>query len=168
MKTRIWDKKEIENLYSYLEYNEFTGNFYWKKDVGPINKKGKKAGFINNRYCHIELKGKRYLAHRLAWLFKFGKQPEFNIDHIDGIRDNNRIKNLRDIKHQSNLENLIIPHKDNKSNFLGVYFRNDTKKYTSQICIKSKKITLGSFLTAEEASNAYILAKRQYHTFCTI
>ena len=91
------------NLIEYLQYNSETGVLIWIKSPAHTIKVGTRAGYNSGHgYLKIGFKGKLYYAHRLAWYLHYGKWPINNIDHINGIRNDNRISNLRDITQQQN------------------------------------------------------------------
>ena len=103
-----------------LHYDLDTGQFYWIMKTG--NKRvGDIAGSITtyDKYRRIKLNGKMYLAHRLAWFFVYNAWPENEIDHINGVRDDNRIENLRDVPHWLNQRNAKR-RSDNTSGVVGV------------------------------------------------
>ena len=157
--------QEVRKL---LDYNPETGIFTWKSGVKShlLNKQAgcrrKKDGCVV-----IGLKGKCYLAHHLAWLFVYDFWPKNEIDHINQNRSDNKIANLRDVDHRTNCQNYRIATKNNKvSGLLGAAYRDG--RYYSRIRVGNKRITIGSFATAEEAHQAYIVAKRQHHLGCTI
>jgi len=82
-----------------LLYNKETGIFTWRDDSENRKKanfpKGKIAGSPNtDGYTQIIIDGVPHRAHRLAWLYMYGKFPKTGIDHIDQSKDNNAIKNL--------------------------------------------------------------------------
>ena len=159
-----------EKLKEILEYNPDTGDFFWR-NINFTNsiKSGDKAGSYNNLgYCKIKINNKLYLAHRLAWLYVYGKFPKHTIDHIDHNTSNIKLSNLRDIKHIDNMENQSTARVNNKTGLLGVYKRSGKHPYRAQIQVKGRKMMLGSFKTAEEAYEAYLNAKRKYHKFNTL
>jgi len=103
-------------------------------------------------------------------LYVYGHMPNHQIDHINLIKDDNRISNLREVSNAGNQQNNRKPFKNNKLGFLGV---SELKKgkylyYSARIGINNKTLFLGSFKTPEEAQDAYIKAKREIHTTCTI
>lgn len=149
-----------------LRYEPETGNFYWLKRTGRCSA-GAIAGCIEHRgYRVISIDGKRYYAHRLAWIYVHGLVRDY-IDHINGDRDDNRIANLRDVDCKTNRQNTRRAYSSNKSTgILGVRLLKG--KYVSQIWINGKDKHLGTFATAEEAHAAYVKAKRLYHAGCTI
>jgi HNH endonuclease len=59
-------------------------------------RKDKVAGYVNSDgYRVIELDGREYYAHDLAWLHQTGEWPKGRIEHINGNRDDNRWSNLK-------------------------------------------------------------------------
>ena len=109
----------------------------------------------------------KYYASRLAWFYVYGKWPEYEIDHINGIRSDDRIINLRDVNTKINRENRHFPDKDNRAGFLGVSIA-PSGRYKAQIGNNKKMIRLGTFDTPEAAHLAYLNAKRKLHKGCTI
>ncbi len=120
---------------------------------------GKKAGYKDIGYTRIGIDGKNYWAHRLEWLYVYGKIPDAVIDHINGDRGDNRIENLRDVSIANNISNQKMPNTRGTSGLIGVHLRKDTGKYSAYIQFNRKRSCLGSFNTAEEASRAYIEAR---------
>jgi hypothetical protein len=157
-------------IFERLTYLPETGEFFYNKDVSCRMKKGFIAGYKNkNGYIVIGIKGKIFQAHRLAWLFVFGVFPDKEIDHINGIKTDNRISNLRNVSKIVNLQNIKKAFKHNlSSGLLGVSLVKKSGKYKSRININGKTKHLGCFDTAEEAHNKYLVEKRKYHSGCTI
>lgn len=85
-----------------------------------------------------------YKAHRLAWLYIYGEWPSDQIDHINHIRTDNRIKNLRDASSYENSKNQSIP-KNNTSGVLGVGWNKLGRKWRSNISVNGKRLHLGCF-----------------------
>jgi len=143
-----------QRLRELLHYNPETGEFTWLVSRGnQFSKPGMKAGF-KDTYGHlgIEIDGKRYLSHRLAWLYIYGQWPDHQIDHINRIRDDNRLVNLRDVLGVVNAKNKGN-YRNNTTGFKGVTIKNG--RFIAQITIAGKCKYLGSFATAEKASEAY-------------
>ena len=153
-----------EVVRSCFVYNAETGIFTWKikRSKGKISV-GDVAGHVCKKkgYVHIRLDGFLYLAHRLAWLYVFGVWPAGEVDHINSIRSDNRIKNLRDVSHSINQQNVKFPQKNNTSGFLGVTRKR--KKWSASIQHGDKHISLGVFDKPEDAHAAYLLAKSNIH-----
>lgn len=157
-----------------MTYDPIKGTFIWNerpidhfKDKRSQNKwnkarAGKRAGG-NDRcgYQRIILNSKRYQAHRLAWLYVFGEHPEGQIDHINGLRSDNRIINLREVTQQENLKN-IRRRDSNKSGHTGVCWSNCAKKWISYIDVNKKRKHLGTFADIEDAVAARVKASREF------
>lgn len=116
-------------------------------------------------YRKIRIDGHQFLAHRLAWVYVYGVWPA-EIDHVNGNRSDNRIANLRSVSHRDNQQNMRLPRSNNSSGYLGVHF--DRGRWVAQIRSEGMRHRLGRFDTAEEASDAYLAAKRRLHPFSTI
>ena len=156
-----------ERLKELLHYDPDTGIFTWKTKVCKKIKIGDIAGSPDDRgYWSIGIDKKKYGSHRLAWLYTYDEWPLCEIDHIDTIKHNNAIDNLRDVSSGVNKENKISCRKDNKSGFLGV--NGYGKKYRALIMINRQLIHLGVFDTPEQAHAAYLEAKRKYHSGNTL
>jgi len=148
-----------QDVLSLLDYNLETGVFTWRNDAGH-RKAGKMAGAKDvHGYTIITINEKAYKAHRLAWLYCHGGWPEHSIDHINGVKDDNRIANLRDVEHPLNLLNVRRPYRTNSSGFLGVS-RNGSG-WRAEIRIAKKKRNLGTYDTPEQAHAAYLAAKNE-------
>ena len=151
-----------DRLRELFDYDQTTGIFVRRIGVrGGLA--GEIAGYVHSTlgYRYIGVDRKVRLAHRLAWLYTTGCWPGNTIDHINGDRSDNRISNLRDVPHRVNCENRKAPKADTASGILGV-FRN-RERWVAKIRIQGKQTNLGTYATREEASVAYLAAKRQFH-----
>ena len=94
-----------EHLHNILDYNEETGIFVWrttKQGRRGTLEAGHESKFFD--YLQIMIDGKRYYAHKLAWLYTHGTTPKY-LDHIDRNGKNNKISNLREATHSDNMKN---------------------------------------------------------------
>jgi len=107
-----------------------------------------------------------YKLHRLIWLWHYGEFPENHLDHIDGNPANNRIENLRNATDSQNMQNQRKARINNKLGIQGVYKVNN--RFRAVLTTKGKSKHIGYFPTAEEAHQAYIMEKRNSHSFSTI
>jgi hypothetical protein len=153
-----------DRLLESLSYDPVTGIFIWVRDPKFYRiKKGDLAGSITKLgYRKIRIDGKIYFAHRLAWYFMMKRYPDCDIDHINGIKDDNRWENLRAATASQNQMNRTKT-RSNTSGFKGVYWHEKLQKWQAKITIKKKQIYLGVFSTAEEASHAYQDAAFRLH-----
>ncbi len=159
-----------KRLQELLYYNPNNGDFIrLKTSYNKPQQIGTIAGDkIPGQYVRISIDGERYYAHRLAWLWMAGEWPKEEIDHVNGIRNDNRWNNLRSASRKKNAQNHTKPRSDNKSGYLGVSFDSKRNKWTARIKINSTYKYLGRFDIKEDARDAYIKAKRKYHEGCTI
>jgi len=157
-----------QELQESLSYDSNTGVFIWIKTYRNQNLNKIAGSFDKDGYRMIKFKGKLYRSHRLAWFYVYGVMPTMQIDHINGIRDDNSIVNLREVSFSENSQNQRISHKDSTFGMLGIDYNKSKKRFRARIQTNGRRITLGGFSTAEEAFNAYLDAKRKYHPTCTI
>ena len=126
-------------------------NLFWRessKGRGDISTPA--GGFKLTGYRSIQVKGKRYLTHRLIWLYVYGKFPDDQIDHINGRPSDNRLENLRDVTQQENNKNQKKPC-TNKSGHLGVCWHKNTEKWSARIDVDGVNKYLGLFNVLEDA-----------------
>lgn len=145
-----------------LHYNPDTGVFTWvKTNKGRIL--SKEVGFFEaDGYRRIGINRKRYAAHRLAWLYMTGEWPENQIDHVNGIRGDNRFLNIREANHSQNNHNKR-KQSNNTSGYKGVSWYKHAKKWRASIKLDNKTKCIGYFLTAELAYDAYRKAAKELH-----
>jgi hypothetical protein len=98
----------------------------------------------------------------------YGSWPANTIDHINGIKTDNRIENLRDVTAAVNKQNMRAARSDSRSGLIGAIWQEDRKSWKAEIAVGGKKKMLGRFKTAEAAHEAYVLAKRTVHEGCTL
>jgi hypothetical protein len=160
-----------DRLRECLTYNPDTGLFTRRIRTGHRVKVGDPLGTLRpDGYLKASLLGINYLLHRLAWLHVYGEWPTFVIDHINGVRTDNRIANLRDVPETVNQQNQRRAHRKNKScGLLGVTWHPRNRKWQAQIGICGGRVKyIGSYDDAEDAHAAYLEAKRRLHEGCTI
>ena len=150
-----------------LRYDPYTGAFTWAVSPGRRVRAGTPAGTESDGYRQVCYGGKVYKAHRLAWFLVYGAWPSEQVDHRNGVRDDNRIANLRAVGFEGNAQNIRVAYKNNvTSGMLGVTRRR--KKWEAAIMCRGVKHYLGVFATPEDAHAAYVEAKRKLHDTCTI
>ncbi|WON77812.1 HNH endonuclease signature motif containing protein [Serratia sp. UGAL515B_01] len=153
-KAVVINQSEVKRL---LKYCPESGLFTWAIKPSAGVDCGNVAGTKNTQgYISILIKRKSYKAHRLAWLYMTGHIPNW-VDHVNGVRDDNRWVNLRECTPQQNAINAKL-RKDSSSGVKGVYWHATTKKWTAQANCKGKRVHLGRFSSIEEA----IIAREKY------
>jgi hypothetical protein len=153
-----------DECFRKLNYDQETGIFTWKYD----GTRGVKAGHITGTkmksgYLMLCVKGKRLLAHRVAWLLVHGEFPFGNIDHVNRDKSDNRIANLRLATCEQNAQNRLKNCK-NTSGFKGVTWHKRDERWQAAITVKGKVLHLGYYKVLVDASNAYIEASKKYQT----
>lgn len=143
------------HLRKIVSYNEATGEFI------NLNSDAIAGNLNGNGYVYIKISGKSYRAHRLAWLYVNGSLPSNPIDHINGIRHDNRIANLRECTNAENSHNQRRPQGTNP--YIGVSFHKRSGLWQASIKKDKKQMHLGYFKNPEDARDAYIRAKQLLH-----
>lgn len=139
-----------KDLLEKFEYNEDTGELFRKFKNG---KKNKITCIGNHGYIICGFENKTYLAHRIIWIMKF-ENITTELDHINRIKTDNRICNLRKTTSQQNKQNTG-KYSNNTSGFKGVSWHSEANKWEAYFHIKGKKIYLGLFDNSIDAANAY-------------
>lgn len=155
-----------ERARELFNYDPATGSLTWKAyRRGATLPQGAERR-LEQGYIRLGVEGRKYLAHRLIWLITTGRWPTGVLDHVNGVRSDNRLCNLRESTPQSNSENRRHAQADSKTGLLGVSVHKG--RFRAVIWSKGTRKTLGAFPTPEEAHQAYLTAKRQLHAGCTI
>ncbi|MGL9722000.1 HNH endonuclease [Symbiopectobacterium sp.] len=137
-----------------LNYDPIEGVFTWAVKPNRRIRIGDTAGTLHKHgYVYITINKKLYRAHRLAWFFFFGRWPEKEIDHINGVKNDNRISNLREATSSQNHQNEKIP-KNNKSGVKGVFWSKKRKRYCAKCMVNRRGFYIGSFVDVPEAEEA--------------
>ena len=137
----------LEELQKDFTYDPATGELTHARAKSSKVKQGDKAGTFNERgYIVVTIKGRKYLAHRIAWFIYTGVDPiNSQIDHKNKIKDDNSIDNLRLATNTQNLWNKKCKG----------YLETAEGKFHARIHHYGKFVHIGSFSTAEEAHAAY-------------
>lgn len=152
-----------DRLKELLHYDPATGIFTWLRPCNRFSqvKPGDFAGALHKRgYIHIKVEGRCYKAHRLAWLYVYGRWPAPAIDHINRDKKDNRLTNLREVTHLKNMQNKSI-YRQNVSGRPGVTPHRNTGRWVAQVQVNHRNHYLGIFDTPELAANAYHEARRR-------
>lgn len=159
MARKILTQSRLQEL---LHYDSETGNFTWIKPCSRFSQvtPGEKAGTVHCRgYIHIKVDGQSYKAHRLAWLYMHGRWPHPAIDHINRVKTDNRIANLRETDQLGNMQNKGM-YRNNSSGYTGVSWHKQRRKWAAQLQVNGKNRFIGMFDTPEQAAVAYQQAKQ--------
>ncbi|WPH64071.1 endonuclease [Vibrio phage vB_VpP_1] len=148
-------QKELIDL---VNYDPETGIFTWKerKENARFNTRyaGNPVGCIAPEgYMITSLFSRTYRLHTLAWLYMTGVKP-IMIDHINGIKTDNRFSNLRECNPGNNARNTGIKP-NNKSGFKGVRWNKQCQKWQAVVKFNYKSHHAGLFDSKVEAARAY-------------
>lgn len=162
------DAALAEQLRAQFHYDPTTGVFTRLARTSSRVKVGQLAGTVANDYVYFCFLGRRQSAHRMAWLYVYGRMPVGEVDHRDGNTQNNAIANLRDEATVVNQHNQVRAHRQSKTGLLGAMPSKQRGGYVATISVDGKSRYLGHFETAEAAHAAYVDAKRRYHEGSTL
>lgn len=126
------------------------------------NRRTGKAINARHRDGYIRVKvgsrpGRQYMAHRVIWLYVHGRWPEPMIDHINQIKHDNRLENLREATAYQNIGNR---RGWSKHGMKGAVWNKDA--WEAQIKKDGRNYYLGRFQTAEAARAAYLVKAREF------
>lgn len=152
-----------ERLHELLSYDPDTGFFMWKKKRSKA-KVNSPAGVVNARgYIQIGIDKKVFLAHRLAWIYTYGALPAGQVDHINRVKTDNRLCNLRDVSPSENAQNRHVVSA-NKSGYKGVSWDATRGKWLAAIELMGRTYHLGRFVNLEDAVSAYAAGAALHHS----
>ena len=144
-------------------YDELTGIFRYAVETCHSNRGDIAGSKTSAGYLEVTINRKRIHLHRLAWLLCYGYLPDHHIDHRDGDKANNAIKNLREASPSENGQNRVTKNTNNTSGHTGVWWHAQIKKWVAEIMVNRKKITVGYFTDIQEAADARAKAKEKFH-----
>ena len=152
-----------ERLQHLFTYDAINGLLIRNFKVGKAEAGTSSSAKDRDGYHVVGIDSKLYRTHRVIWMYVHGSFPEGYLDHINRIKIDNRIENLREVSKAQSRENIGVSH-NNKSGMKGVWMHKQTKKWCASIGYKKKNIHLGSFTSIEDAYQAYKKAAATYHT----
>jgi hypothetical protein len=143
----------VGDIRDLIDYNPETGVL-----TAKVNFSGRQAGSVIGSqtwqgYYAFSLFGKKCFAHRLAWLLHYGEWPSQPIDHINGIKTDNSIRNLRLCSLSQNQFNKPT-QKNNTTGVKGVYWNKRDKRYVASVQFNGKKYSAGHHKDIESAKEA--------------
>lgn len=154
--------EEVARLFTY---DRETGVLYWRNKNRNSIRRNYVAGSIKGAkdgYRRVRIKGKIYMEHRIIMMLCFGHIPEnAEIDHINHVRNDNRLCNLRFVSRSENRRNQSVSPR-NSTGHTGTYFDRDRSKFAAQIKVNGKVIYLGSYGTLIEAVEARKAADKKF------
>jgi len=156
---------------SVFDYAPTTGVLSWRKIDNPSSKyekrrntsfAGKEAGCVDQLgYRVVRLGKKNYKAHRLIWLYVHGRMPSDYIDHINGVKSDNRLSNLREVDSCANNQNKAMHH-NSRSGVVGVTWDKKARKWRAHIRANKVGHYLGQYSDINEAIAVRRAAEKAY------
>lgn len=154
------DQETVKNLFYY---DAESGRLLWRNGNGRNVKPWQEAKAPNGHgYYTAKIKGKSYLAHRLAWLYVHGSLPDGDLDHKNRVRNDNRLCNLRQVSRTDNCQNISLPS-HNKSGHIGVSWIKSHQSWTVYVKVDRKNKWLGYFKDLDEAIAARKAGEAKYY-----
>lgn len=159
-------KEDEVYLRDNIKYDSETGYLWWTKPSRTRKLNKPIGGPHTEGYLRFSLKlpsGKRYsiLTHRFCWFLYYGQWPKEMLDHINGIKTDNRIENLRLATDEENNRNRRST-KSSSSKYKGVSWHKRVKKWISKITLNCRAKHLGYYSSEKEAALAYDKAAREH------
>ena len=111
-------------------------------------------------YKRVYVMRRPIFVHRLIWALHTGHNPTGEIDHINGVRSDNRVSNLRDVTLSQNRKNNLA--RGGKSRFKGVYSAKGGR-WGSRIKVDRRTTHLGTYDAESDAAMAYDVAALSMH-----
>lgn len=162
-----------ELLKELVTYNKDTGEMFWKPRDGHHFTRPSSSNVFNGKWAnkqvgsicsygylqttiHIKPLGLKLniKVHQLAWLYEYGTFP-IGIDHLNGVRLDNRISNLREADQEINNKNMVKPS-HNKSGLAGVHFDSSRNKWQVQVKKRGKRVFCKRYGTLLDACSSLI------------
>ncbi len=152
-----------ERLDELFHVNPDLGLLIWKKNLGGRFRVNTIAGDLNHRFGYVPIRIDRvkYKRHRLIWFYVYREWPP-ELDHINGIRNDDRIDNLRKATRAQNLWNQAIPS-NNTSGHKGISWRKDRNKWTVTLMVNGVHHCIGLYSDIQDAITARKLAEQRFH-----
>lgn len=159
MRTKYRALPSQAQLKALMHYDPETGKFT-RAQTKRRWKQGQVMGAVANGYINLNLDGRLYRAHRVAWVYMTGEDPEAGIDHVNGVGTDNRWANLRAADQSNNLCNRGA-QTNSATGVKGVYKTGG--KYVARVHYRKKRHYIGFYSTIEEAKAAYDAAAKVIH-----
>ncbi|THD45404.1 HNH endonuclease [Enterobacteriaceae bacterium ML5] len=151
-------------LKELFSYDETTGDL-----IRKINRQNVRVGDIAGSltakgYLRTYVDGRLYMNHILVWIMNFGETPSSQIDHINKVKTDNRLSNLRTVTNRTNCCNKT----NHTSGFPGVDFHKKSKLWRARIRVGRERYSLGYFSEAKDAGKLYSRAAKYVENLITM
>lgn len=168
------DLPSIDYLHACFAYDPYSGVLTWRdrprshfatehgQRIFSARCAGRAADHVSSGgYLCASINGQPHRVHRIAWAMHTGAWPENFIDHINGIKHDNRIANLRDVSCAVN--NLgHVRNRNNTSGWTGISWSKEAGKWHAYIGVGYGRVNLGKFHSLDDAIAARKKANKEY------
>lgn len=146
----------VEELRKHVAYDPNTGILTWTSETTNRRRRaGQACGSVcRDGYMRVEIDKRSLSCHRVAWALHHGRWPDGQIDHINRIKTDNRMANLREVDAYQNAANKGLSV-TNRHGMKGVS-PLPSGKWQAQATVFGVSKYLGCFPTKEEAHDAYV------------
>ena len=127
-----------DDLHTVFKYDPLTGAIVRTVRMGNYGAGTVCASKAQNGYIKITFRGEQMLGHRLAWFLYYKEQPPLQIDHINTIKTDNRIANLRVTTTSQNQMNIQV-HDRSKTGIKGIMPVRNGTLYRAEVCVDGKR-----------------------------
>lgn len=150
-----WRERPLAHFDSAETHVAWNATWPGTPAFASVTSKGYLVGSITVNSKVHQLKG-----HRVVWALTFGAWPRYWLDHINGVRSDNRIANLREATPAQNVRNCALDHR-NTTGCAGVSFNKRRNTYEARLQSNGVRVYLGEYRELEAAVAARRTAERQ-------
>ena len=144
----------LSEAHRLFDYDPETGIVRNRVSRGSRSRAGAAVGSRNKGHLYVQINGTNISVHRLAWFWYMGWVPEEEIDHINGVRDDNRLRNLREASAHQNAMNQMA-QTGRSSVFKGVSWHKPMGKWSARTTVCGSRTTIGYHEDARVAAAWY-------------
>lgn len=158
---------DIARIRELFRYDPERGVLVWMVRTARRIQVGDVAGYVGPKgRRQVRFDGVLYPTARVIWAYVHGVIPAGDVDHKDGNPANETMRNLRDVSHQANSQNVKKAFAHTSTGLLGAH--RSGKRFSAKIQVNGQTVWLGRFDSAEAAHAKYVSVKRQLHEGCMI
>ena len=152
----------LDRLNELFRYEPETGKLIRRKGVKRSAAGTVVGSLMASGHVYVSVDYQKCYVHRVVWKMVHGEDPEVEIDHINGVKDDNRLSNLRLADRSQNAMNSRL-QKNSTSGLKGVTFVKDRGNWLAQIKARGVYHYLGHHNTKQAAHEAYKRAAERLH-----
>lgn len=157
------DAKDFNLTQQYLlELFEYKNGDLYNKKSRQKAKAGEIAGsLLKDGYRQVHIANRSYKVHRVIFMMHYGYLPP-QVDHINGVKNDNRIENLRPANNSKNQQNRK-PQRNNITGHKNIHFCNRSQRYVVSFRVNKKLISYGYFKDIDKAKQVAMQKRIELH-----